>query len=285
MIPKEGSHMVDPRIRQTFLDIARNEYAIPDGVNPADFIRTSIPLLGTTDGEFRERYVYGTLYRWILSDALDAQDLRSFHRALLGEDVLFSGIGKRESDSVFLRAFAVLLLVPTLARHRQRPYLSERDIDETSRAVSRYLLEERDLRGFVSSEKWWAHGIAHAADAVGQLFECPQTNRESLHRLLSAAAHAMTPSAAVYAHEEDARMAAAVLRLWKREILSLEEIERWLETVIPKARFTGELPGVHVNYVNARNFMRCLYFQAREEALPAELILLVDNAHEAFPAR
>jgi hypothetical protein len=276
--------MVDASIRQTFLDIASNEHAIPEDVDPAEFVYSSIPLLGESDGEFRERNVYGTLHRWIVSEAIDAQGLRDIHLGLLGENALFSGIGENGSDSVFLRAFVALLLVPTLYMHRKQAFLSSEEVKQTCNDLARYLREEKDLRGYISGEKWWAHGIAHAADAVGQLVQCSELGSEPIVQLLEAIAGAMTPDTVVYAHEEDARMAAAVLKLLKRDVLSQEIIENWLKHVVPKARFEGQLPNVHIQYVNARNSLRCLLFQAKGE-LADGVISLIEAAHAALPDR
>jgi len=277
--------MVDAATRQTFLDIASNEYAIPKTVNPTEFVLNAIPLLGEIDGEFRERNVYGTFHRWIVSETIDAQGLRAIHLALLSDQALFSGIGEDGSDSIFLRAFAVLLLVPTLTMHRKQPYLSTEEIAMTCRDLARYLREEKDHRGYVSQEKWWAHGIAHAADAVGQLVQCENLPSEEIVPLLEAVAIAMTPSTSVYAHEEDERMTTAVLKLFKRDEVTLEIIENWLARVVPKARFTGQLPDVHIQYVNARNFLRCLLHQARASEFSDEQVALIEAAHDALPAR
>ncbi|MBU1048659.1 DUF2785 domain-containing protein [Candidatus Bipolaricaulota bacterium] len=277
--------MVNASIRQTFLDIAKNEYAVPQTVDPTKFILNSIPLLGESEGEFRERYVYGTLHRWIVSEAVDAQGLREIHLALLDDATLFSGIGEVRTESAFLRAFVVLLLVPTLYMHRKQPFLSVDEIKKTSTDLARYLREEKDHRGYVSADNWWAHGVAHAADAVGQLVQCSELHIESMTDLLEAIAQAMCPDSEVYAHEEDARMAAAVLKLFKRNVWPPEAIEHWLGLVVPKARFEGELPQVHIRFVNARNFLRCLYFQAKEEELANEQIALIEAALAAFPNR
>lgn len=275
--------MIDTSIRQTFFDIANNEYAIPEDVNSAEFILSFIPLLGESDGEFRERNVYGTFHRWIVSEAIDAQGLRAIHLALVGENALFSGIGENGSNSVFLRAFVALLLVPTLYMHRKQVFLSSEEVESTCVKLARYLREEKDLRGYISPEMWWAHGIAHAADAVGQLVQCSELQTESIVQLLEAIAQAMTPDTMVYEHEEDARMAAAVIQLLKREILSQEIVENWLKHVVPNARFEGQLPNVHIRYVNARNFLRCLVFQSKENQLPDEGVALIEAAHDALP--
>lgn len=277
--------MVDAATRQAFLDIASHEYAIPETVNPTAFVLNALPLLGETDGEFRERMVYGTLHRWIVSEAIDTPGLRAIHLALLSDQALFSGIGENGSDTIFLRTFSVLLLVPTIYRHRKQSYLSSEEIVMTCRELARYLREEKDLRGYVSQEKWWAHGIAHAADAVGQLVQCEDLPHEEIAPLLEAVAIAMTPGTAVYAHEEDARMTTAILKLFRRDEVPLEMIEKWLTLVVPEARFNGQLPDVHIQYVNARNFLRCLLHQARASALTDEQVALIEAAHDALPAR
>jgi len=276
--------LVDAAIRQTFLDIATNEYAIPPDMDPAAFVLISLSLLGECDGEFRERHVYGTLHRWVVSGTIDEHGLRAIHLSLVGENALFSRIGEDGTDSVFLRAFSVLMLVPTIHMHRNRPFLSSEEVAQTCLALARYLREEKDLRGYVSRDKWWAHGIAHAADAVGQLVQCPELGIEPITELLGAIAGAMTPDSVVFSHEEDARMATAVIKLLKRGVVSLERIENWLKQIVPEARFMGSLPDVHIRYVNARNFLRCLLFQASGE-LDNEQTSLIEAAHAALPDR
>jgi len=276
--------MVEPSIRQTFLDIANNDYAIPEDMDPAEFILASIPLLAECDGEFRERFVYGTLHRWVTSEAIDAQGLRAFHLALLSENALFSGVGENGTDSVFLRVSAVLMLVPTIYMHRKQAFLSSEEVAQTCLDLARYLYREKDLRGYVSQEKWWVHGIAHAADAVGQLFQCSELGTEPIIQLLDAIAGAMAPDSVVFAHEEDARMATAVIKLLKRGVVSQEIVHDWLRRVVPDARFDGPLPDVHIRYVNARNFLRCLLFQAKGELAEGQ-ISLIEAAHDALPDR
>ena len=120
--------MVDPSIQQTSLDIAGNDYTAPKNAAPASVILDTLPLLGETGGEFREHFAYGTLHRSVISGTIDEQGLLTFPMALLGEEALFSGIEESGSDSVFLRAFDVLMLVRTLHVHRQQSFLSSEEI-------------------------------------------------------------------------------------------------------------------------------------------------------------
>ncbi len=277
--------MTDPAIRKRILEIAENEYAIPETIEPAAFLLQLIPQLGSADGEFRERFVYGTLHRWIVSGELPGDGLRRVHLALVEDDALFHGIGERNTDTVFLRAFAALSLAPSLYAHRQQAFLTVEDLVRTAGALARYLSEERDLRGYVSPGKWWAHGIAHAADAVGQLVRCHDLSQEVLPELLDGIARAMTPSTVVFAHEEDARMAAAVVHLCQRDDVPVEHLREGLLKVVPDARYAGELPDVHIRYVNARNFLRCLIFQSKGAEISAPFVEAFEQAHAALPDR
>jgi len=277
--------MTDTALRRTLLDIAKHEYAIPEDSDPIAFLLEAIPRLGSTDGEFRERYVYGTMHRWIVSGQLSGDGLRRIHLALLGDDALLHGIGERETDTVFLRAFAALALAPSLYAHRQEAFLTVEDLTNTASVLARYLSEEKDLRGYVSTEKWWAHGIAHAADAVGQLVRCADLPHAALPGLLDGVARAMTPVSAVYAHEEDARMAAAVVHMFGRNGLPVEIVREGLGKVVPDARFEGALPGVHIRYVNARNFLRCLLFQLEGAEVAEAFVDVVEQAHASLPDR
>ncbi len=278
--------MTSSDLRRTLTDIANTQYEIPNGIDPANFVLSCIPFLGDTDTTFRERYAYGTLHRWVLSDAMDREGLQRIHHALLSEDALFAGIGERGTDRVFQRAFSVLMLFPILYVHRaKQPFLSADELTHTCDALVRYLTEEKDLRGYVSVEKGWAHGIAHASDAVRQIFQCPELDPAWILRLLDAAAHAITPDSSVFSHEEDARMAAAIVALLERRGVEETPFEEWLRRVVPTARFEGSLPGVHIRYVNARNFLRCLIFQSEAGGVDELYKRQIAAAHDALPGR
>ena len=67
-----------------------------------------------------------------------------------------------------------------------------------------YIKREQDLRGDVSSEKGWAHGIAHVADALGIFSLNSYLNDLDLIRLLTAIATKFPhPVSSVYLHSEE----------------------------------------------------------------------------------
>jgi len=75
-----------------------------------------------------------------------------------------------------------------------------------------------------------------------------------------------------------------VIKLLKRDVVSQEIVENWLKQVVPDVRFGGPLPDVHIRYVNARNSLRCLLFQAQGEIAEGQ-IPLIEAAHDALPDR
>ena len=279
---------IRPELLQQIDWILEHEGEVPEGVDAGAFFLEILPLLGSTDGPLRERKVLAILYTWIVRGRMPDDGLRDLARVVADEDHLFLDIGAEGEDSVYMRAFAAYLLSAFVRRHRESGLLAPEDLRCLADASVRYLKQERDLRGYVSPEAMWAHAIAHIADTVGALANCEELDADDLQAMLDAIGRALTTDAAVFIHEEDTRAADAVLAILSRNLLSNDRVAAWLESVVPPARYDGELPNVHHRYVNARNFLRCLYFQAQtaESSESAEpLVELVRDALTHLPGR
>jgi len=272
-------------IRKRLEALAENDFAPPKGVSAAEVTWEILPLLGSTDGMLREQYVYGTLHRWIVRRTLDSDAIVELARTLVDEDHLFLDIDTPNSDSVYMRSFSVLLLAPIVYAHRQDPFLSRSDLDRILARTIEYLDRERDLRGYVSQETWWAHGVAHASDVLGQLAQCAELSAEPLRAMLDALAHAALTETDVFIFEEDTRMASAAIEILKRMDLDPAQIADWAAQLVPEVRWTGELPRVHHRFLNARNVLRCLYFQGRGADLPDAILGEIESALNALPDR
>ena len=258
---------------------------VPEDLDPFAFYQEILPLLGSTDGPLRERKVLGVLFVWIKRRVLSDEQIRALLKILLDEKHLFVGIGESGTDTVYMRAFAVFLLTAFVQTHQVQAYLPANELEDVRSALIRYLDEEKDLRGYISPETWWGHAVAHAADVVRDLARCEEFGAEALTELLEASTRAMLVDTSVFIHEEDARIATAILAILKRGLLSEETLTRWSESMIPEARWTGELPGVHLRYVNARNLLRCLIHQGRVNELDAGILEKIKEAHASLPER
>jgi hypothetical protein len=275
----------DPRLLEELAGIVKAKGEVPRDLDPFAFCMKILPLLGTTDGRLREWRVYGIIALWVTRRTMSDDQLRTLLWTIADREHLFLGIGEDGTDSVYMRAFAVLVLAPFVRTHRERPYLSNCEVGRLTETVIRYLDGERDLRGFVSDETFWAHAVAHAADTLGELAQCEEVGTDALRAILACLGRSIVTGRTVWRHEEDARAAAAAIRALKRGRLSDAQVREWVDGLVPEARFEGTLPGVHWRYVNARNFLRCLIYQAQTEGLAATLVDLVRVAHDRLPER
>ena len=118
---------------------------------------------------------------------------------------------------------SILLLNDLTDFHRYHPYLGKPEIRDRMELYLTYIKREQDLRGDVSSEKGWVHGIAHVADALGILSLNSYLNNLDLIRLLTAIAtkfHHPVPS--VYLHSEEEKLARATVKISQQNKLSIE---------------------------------------------------------------
>jgi len=266
-------------------EIVKAKGAVPEGTDPFAFCMGILPLLGTTDGKLREWRVYGILYLWTTRREMSNDQLRELLWTIADEEHLFLGIGENGTDTVYMRAFAVLVLAGFVEAHRAEAYLSAEDLRRLTQTVIGYLDAEKDLRGYVSDETFWAHATAHAADTLGELARCDQLGADDLRSILEGLGRKIVTDQTVWQHEEDGRAATAMIHALKRGVLSDAEIETWLTSLIPEARFEGDLPGTHWRYVNARNLLRCLIHQAEAEGLPGTTQTAIRGAHGRLPER
>ena len=276
-------------INQATLDrldaIYKEGGTVPEGLDAYAFTQEILPLLGSTDGPLRERKTLGVIYTWVARRELTDAQLKDLVHTLIDEEHLFLGIESPGSDDVYMRAFAVFILTAFVQAHQKQPYLSADEISNLKAAVIRYLESEEDLRGYISTETWWAHCVAHAADVVRDLAGCEELGAEDLFELLEACGKALLTDSTVFIFEEDTRIAEAVLAILKRRLLTERRVAAWSKSLVPEARWTGELPGVHHRFVNARNLLRCLIHQGRAAGLERSILDTFEAAHEALPHR
>ncbi len=227
-------------------------------------------------------YSYITLSAWIWGwyDRTYYSDAELLELGEQAKHNIKLGLGEVESDGVFLRSYSILLLNDLTDFHRHHPYLEEKEICDRMELYLTYLEQEQDLRGYISPEKGWSHGIAHVADALGILSLNSYLNDSDLMRLLIAIATKLRqPVPSVYLHSEEERLARATVKICQQNMLSIEQINSWLDILIEtECRPSGPLIWDNFEkspwrkiltspteqlcaYRNIQNFLRSLYFQ------------------------
>ena len=248
----------DNELKQQLHAIATNDYRVPDDVDYWQVTHGMLAHLGSVDAELRDELIYTTFTTWARAGRYSSDQYRTLLNILLDDQHLFYGLGERDTDTVFMRSFSVLLCVWPIYHHRQQPFLERQEIQATLDKVLDYFARENDLRGYVEV-KSWAHAVAHTADLLDELAQCEEIQREGLLRILAAIQVKAATTEAFYTAEEDERLAYATLSLLSRELLIEREVEPWIKNFAPIER----MGNWRQRHLNTKNFLRSLYFQAK----------------------
>lgn len=171
-------------LKEELLQIKNNNYAVPEDVDAYPYAQWMLDYIGSPDAELRDDLIYSTLHTWITNDVFRQKELRGLMLQAISPDYLFYKIGEKDTDSVFKRAFSVLIPPLILSVHEREPLLSEEQLYSVAEQVLEYVYLEEDVRGYVEG-KGWAHSTAHAADALDALARTIQ-NREFSYAILAA---------------------------------------------------------------------------------------------------
>ena len=241
--------------------LAQNKFQLSGKEDLSEFISEMLNHIGSIDSYLRDDLIYSAFGTWILRyNAIDQKQLRHMLPIVLDEQHMLYKIGEQNTDSVFRRSFSILLLPLLLIAHRAHSYLSVSEIIQIKEKLLFYFENEKDRRGF-ANEKGWAHAIAHAADALDDLAQCPEMNEADLAEMLEVIRTAICIESTGYVHSEDERLVTAVIAILKRNLLSDAEIIRWIEGFSDRTLAVNTTPERHVIRTNVKNFLQSLYFR------------------------
>ncbi|TKH13948.1 DUF2785 domain-containing protein [Bacillus wiedmannii] len=247
-------------LKEELLQIKNNNYAVPEDVDAYPYAQWMLDYIGSPDAELRDDLIYSTLHKWITNDVFRQKELRGLMLQAISPDYLFYKIGEKGTDSVFKRAFSVLIPPLILSVHEREPLLSEEQLYSVAEQVLEYVYLEEDVRGYVEG-KGWAHSTAHAADALDALARTIQ-NREFSYAILAAVRQKVRLHDYVYIHFEDERLVAPIMSLRNQNILTGEEWSNWLHSIATVEDIRHPQHAILVQ--NIRTFLRGLYFRVLE---------------------
>ena len=221
--------------KQALQAIVDNGFAVPDGRRAEDLLPALMEHLGSTDPILRERSM-DVLDAWGGDGRLSDDTLIDLGTRMSAD--LSRGLGKEESDSVFRRSYAALILTIPLAADAlfdagtvagRTGYLAPEIVRPWLDGALSSLRAERDLRGFVD-HKGWAHAVAHMADALCQFARSPHVGLSQQQAILDAVADRLTtPVDSVFVQDEGGRLMRVVYHLLLRGELPLDAYVAWLD--------------------------------------------------------
>jgi hypothetical protein len=266
--------------------VVRDGLRVPEDRPLDDMTAELTTMLGATDPELRDGIAYPTLATWLGRGVYD--DLL----AGLGDGMvagLSVGLGDQGTDTVFRRAFSVLVLADCIRRNNQVDRLPADKVLEWGDRLSAWLVREQDLRGYVPT-RGWAHTVAHGADAIEALAESPYLGKTELTVMLDVIAdRVLLPVTEVFACGEPDRLASATMTILRRDVVPLSVLGPWVTRL---AMVAGSPPHLDADPFlttgNPESFLRALYLNLslapRQPACRADLLLtLVDALRRTNP--
>lgn len=271
---------METTLKERLLNISQNDYRVLDGSDPFSLALEMMDQIGSVDSELRDDLIYSIFNQWIYKDKLFTGDqLSHLLWTALDQNHIGYRLGEENTDSVFTRSFSVLLLPLLLIRHRENPYLNDKDIHLIKIQLLKYLKEERDVRGYVEG-KGWAHSAAHTGDALDDLAQSKEMGAEDLLEILYAIGDKMNYEPTQYIFEEDERMATAVVSILERQLLTDDKIIHWINDFVKAGKEKKPLSN-NFGPRNIKQFLRSVYFRIHsEDKYGMTLAVLVNGLDE-----
>lgn len=260
-------------LKEKLMSIKENNYQAPP--DTYQLVQEMMHNIGSVDAELRDGLIYETLSHWIADHSLTANELEQLLPVLLDDNHLLFKLGETGTDSVFTRSFSMLVIPLLLIRHRESPFLSSEQIHEIKEKVFRNVREERDYRGY-DEEKGWAHAVAHAADALDDLAQCPELNSDDLSTILDLVFEKITITDQIYFNGEDERMVTSIISVLNRKILSQTYVEQWIHKFGNVEKSPEFLPAFKQKN-NIKNFLKSLYFRVTFYKADADLCPTIEQ--------
>jgi hypothetical protein len=249
-------------LKEKLVKIENNNYLLENGESYFELGLEMMDNIGALSPMLRDELIYGTLFHLISKGRFTFEQLKDLLNISLGSSHLFYKLGDKDEDAVFKRTFSVLIIALIINEHRKENFLSEKVLYEVKDKLIEYMLNERDVRGYVEV-KGWAHSAAHTADALDELVQCICFNKTDLIDILNSIKVKVCIEYYVYVDEESERMVTVVENSFNRKILSNLEIIEWLQGFTLENSNYNHMDKFHL-MLNIKGFLRSLYFRLLE---------------------
>jgi len=253
---------------------------VPHGRPLDDLTAELVTMLGSTDPALRDGIAYPALATWISRGVYD--DLL----AGLGDGMvagLTIGLGDSGTSTVFRRSFSALVVAECIERDVVVQRMAGGKILEWGDRIATWFIREKDLRGYVPGQGW-AHAVAHGADAIAALAGSPHLGKAELTVMLDVLAdRLLLPGRELFTAGEPDRMAAATMRVLRRNLVPLSVLEPWIARLANAASYPPHADvDPYLSTGNPEAFLRALYLQLslspRHPDVRADLLLVLVSA-------
>jgi hypothetical protein len=266
--------------------VKANGLKVPNDRSLAELTAELTKMLGDPDPATRDGIAYPTLATWVADGVYD--DL--LHGLGDGMTAGFNvGLGQDGNDTVFRRSFSALILGECIQRDNIMRLVPADTVMRWGDRLATWFVRERDLRGYVPG-KGWAHSVAHGADALGALGESASMGKLELTVLLDVIAdRLLEPTTYFLVNGEDDRLAAATMKILRRDLVGLDVVEPWVARLAAHAQPLGtDDRDPYLVSGNVQAYLRALYLQVALAPNPPSgrsdlLLVLIEKLRQANP--
>ncbi|WP_419881013.1 DUF2785 domain-containing protein [Peribacillus sp. B-H-3] len=246
---------------KSILTELKNEKCHWQDVDKTSVLKSMLEHIGSTDSELRDQLIYTSFYKLIIeSNQIETQLLTELLDTCM--ELMFKGIGEKETDTVFTRAFSTLLVALILNRDNQENFLSSSKVNSIKEELMKYIYLEKDLRGYVAG-KGWAHSVAHVADTFEMLVKNPKLDKEDYPEILRVLWSKVLISSSVYVHDEDERLLIPILEMLERGLnaADIEELLQHLPNELKIQKEQIEKEKYWLLVFNIKTFLKSFYIK------------------------
>lgn len=267
----------EEQLKELLSNSKANHWEIPEGVELYELSIECLKYIGTIDPVLRDDLIYEWFCEVIENNKLSHEQMRVILEQCLSETHLFYGVGKVEDDSVFTRTFTMLVIELILEKDNMadEAFLSEREVRKTYQKVMEYTRSERDFRGYVE-EKGWAHSTAHMADTLHELALSRYLGHEEILEIMGLIKNKICINTYTYINKEEERLLTAFEAIFSRNLVTSEEIIKWLEDFIA-VKAEEKYPAKEHLRENRKLFLRAFYFRAKKLNLEEKIMHTIEE--------
>jgi len=251
-----GRHVTDVAYWE---GVVARDCAVPEDRPLDDLTVELVELLGSPDPHLRADLAHRVLHAWVAEGVYD--DLL----AALGDGVcegFKTGLGEDGTDTVFRRSYSARVLAAVIERDNIVHAVHPANVLEWGDRGLAWLVQERDLRGYVVG-RGWACPVAYGADLLRALAMSRHLDEGGLMVLLDTIAdRLLMPTKHPLLNHEDDRLAYATMALLHRNVVDMALLGPWVERLShawseyehPDALVPAQTP-------NTLAFVRALHLQ------------------------
>jgi hypothetical protein len=243
--------------------VLQSGMSVPQDKSLEDATAQLVEMLGHPSPRIREDLGYPILTAWISRGTFDLL-LTGLGDGLVPG--LSYGLGDDGDASVLRRSYSALMLAEVVRRDNDAQIVPRSSVLDWGDAATNWYLSELDHRGWIP-ELGWAQSIAHGADLLAALAGSRHLGSDELRVLLDVVSdRVLAPTSYIWRHDEDDRLAYAVMQVLHRNAVPLDALEKWLSQLGDGIRPPQTRGHVHTEWPspsvrNTSAFLRALHLQ------------------------